>query len=237
MAQVKQIVARFGRKKQPVQYESAEAMLELTISANDDGVLGEISVEQIGLGEKLLGLVKTLVLRELGVVKPGENASASTYVTGLKEELAVTGTAPAPATAETTRRTRGPNKSKDAAVNVPAPPPGGPGENRISPDDLPEETAPSVKTTAKPAAKNDDLPEEPATPAKVVAAATVVPAGLTTADLKTWVVGLLRDKKISKDKVKDISREFGHERMDDVPVTKLAEYKTKVEAAMAETDI
>jgi len=74
--QLRTITARYGRKRQPAQYESAEAVIEFTLSVDEDGQIGKLDTSYQNMGIALLATAKNLVLTELGVIKAGDNASA-----------------------------------------------------------------------------------------------------------------------------------------------------------------
>lgn len=74
--QLRTVTARYGRKRQPAQYESAEAVIEFTLSVDEDGSIGQLDTAYQNIGIALLGTAKSLVLTELGVIKAGDNASA-----------------------------------------------------------------------------------------------------------------------------------------------------------------
>lgn len=228
MAQVKVITARFGRKRQPAQYESAEAMIEFTISAEEDGQMGNISVEQVGMGEALLGIAKDLVLRELGVIKAGETASAAKLAAaaGTKEE--------APAAAPAASGKRGGGKKKDAeapaAPAAPAAPTGrqisdNPDDRKPVDDDIPGEG--ESKPAAATAADNPDLPDETPTPPAGAEATAVT---ITTQELHAFIAGEIKEKRLDHATVKAVSGKFNVARIADLKLDQLGPYKAALDA-------
>jgi hypothetical protein len=232
MSQVKTIVARFGRKRQPAQYESAEAMLEFTLQAAEDGSLTDISIDHVGIGERLLGVAKNLVLRELGVIAPGQDASAATAAgEGSAETAKPKATRAKKADAKEPAATTGapdPN-ARQISTNP---------ENRVGPSDFPGETATAQAPKANGAAS--DFPGETATAAKPAATPAATPASVpaagtpTAEELTAYVSQLVREKKIDSPTVKAVSRAFGAEKIAQIDPSKLAEYKKQVDAKVAE---
>lgn len=220
--QLKTVTARFGRKRQAVQFEPAEAMLEVTMSVNEDGSVGEISIQHIGVGEKLLGAVKNIVLRELGIIAPGVSASASDV------KLIVDGEATATAEATKGKPGRKPKADAAPAAAAPAEPKATTGqistnpENRVGPED--EEIG-----GAEVIVGNADIPGEGATPTTVQ---KNVPAGPTAEELTKEASALVKNGDVDSATIKALSREFGSEKISGIPVEKLGAYKVRLDAAV-----
>lgn len=204
---VTNIVVQFERKRQPAQYETSGGFVQFS------GVIEEGSDENhVDVAARLLGDAKTLILTELGLVQPGQSASATTVAAPANSTIAVA----------TEKATKGKGKAKaEPERQISANP-----ENRVGPEDLP---GGAQVTTAAPAV-NVDIPEGPA-----VATPTKAPAvtGPTAKELTAWVGDLVKAGKIDSPTVKAISHSYGAEKIADIDPSKLAEYKTKVEAAVA----
>lgn len=219
--QLKVITARFGRKRQPVQFENAEAVLELSFAVEEDGSIGDISIEHIGMAEKLLGTVKTLVLRELNIVPADGNAS-----------VALAAQAAAPAAEK--KQTRKAAKDKDAEPGsvVEAKPNISTGEPRI---DSAQTALVEVGSGAAPvqatAVSTVDIPAGGA-PVQATVVPPGAPTGPTAEELTKWVGELVKAGKIDSPTVKGISRKFGAEKIALIAVDKLTEYKAEVEEAV-----
>ncbi|SRR6266550_4200882 len=215
MVQVTNVTVFYGRSRQPAKYESAEAKIEFTASLSDG--VGP-NADHIAAAQKLLGEAKTIVLTELNLVAVGESASAVVR--------AATEAAPAQVEAAAPAKPAKPAKVKP----VPAPPPGGPGENRVGPEDNDPTAGPSPTAAAPQSAGSADLPDEPKPNGKAQAPVTVA---LAPAEVQAQVAGLIKEKKIDVATVKKISREFGVERIADIAIAKLVSYKTAIDAAVA----
>lgn len=198
MSQVTNVRVQYDRKRQPAQYESAGASVEFFATVGD----GE---DHKTVATKLIGDAKTVVLTELGIVKPGDDASAAAQVAK---------------TAETTTGKATKAKAAKAPPND---------EPRVGSEDDPTDHGQPAKANgaAKPAA-NSDIPEDPPA-AKVAAAAPKLTAG----EIQSFVASNIKEKKIDVATVKDISRGFGVERIADLKDAQLADYRAKIDAALA----
>lgn len=129
--QLRQITARYGRKRQPAQYESAEAMIEFTLSVDEDGQIGTLDIAHTNMGAVLLGQAKTLVLTELGVVNAPLPTSAKTLSVGdgnpgqtgaavvVQPEPAAESTPPAPAKARRSKKETPEQQSQSSSDPIP----------------------------------------------------------------------------------------------------------------------
>src|ERR1051326_2256167 len=123
--QLRTITARYGRKRQPAQYESAEAMIEFTLSVDEDGQIGNLDIAHQNIGETLLGQAKTLVLRELGVVKPDESASVANRKTDSSTSSAAAGAPASESSGGRKRAKKGDSAPPDSASTQQTAPPAG----------------------------------------------------------------------------------------------------------------
>jgi len=223
MSQVKQIVARFGRKRQPAQYESAEAVLEFTLQAAEDGSLTDISIDHVGIGERLLGVAKNLVLRELGVIAPGADASAATVTTGETKPKKATKGKDAGAAAAASATANQPAEQRQISSGSP---------DRVDPAQA--TAVVEVGSTATPqqtATSNVDIPGTPA-PTQAVTLPAGAPTGPTAEELTKWVGELVKGGKLDSPTVKAISRKFGAEKIAFIPADKLTAYKAEIDEAV-----
>lgn len=197
MGQVTNVRVQYDRKRQPAQYESAGASVEFFATVGE----GE---DHKAVAATLIGEAKTIVLTELGVVKPGEDASAAAQT----------------AKAETAKPTK-------AAAKKAAPPQDTP---RVGSEDDPTDHGQPAKANGAAAPKGSvDIPEDP--PAKTVAAAAA--PGLTAGEIQSFVAGNIKEKKIDVKTVKEISRKFGVERIADLKEGQLVAYKGDIDTALA----
>lgn len=218
MTQVTNVTVQFERKRQPAQYETSGAVISFSATVGDQE-------DHVAVATKLLGDAKTIVLQELGLVAVGTSASAS-VIAGNNAAKADTGEAAATGGKKSTKKTKdAPAAAEQRQIST--------GEERVGPNanDIPGEGEPAPKSTAKPSTGSADIPDDPA-PAKPNGKAKDAPA-LSAADIQARVAGLVKEKKLDVPTVKGISREFGHERIADIPVDKLPEYVKKIDDAVA----
>ena len=224
---VTNILVRFERKRQPQQYESSGAVVELT------GIIEEGSNENhIDVASKLLGDAKTLVLTELGLVAAGQSASA--HVIAAANAAPATPGTPAVADKEAEKAAAKIAKAaaKAAEKANKAPPPGGPGEDRIGPEDVDAlgGGAP-VATGASVVNSNIDMGESVQQAKPVVA--NGVGGQLVATEILAYVGSLVKEGKLKAPDVKALTQKFGKERITELDAAKLPEYKKALDALIA----
>ena len=222
---VTNILVRFERKRQPQQYESSGAVVELT------GIIEEGSNENhIDVASKLLGDAKTLVLTELGLVAAGQSASAH-VIAAAKDTPATPGT---PAVADKEAEKAAAKIAKAAAkAAAKAPPPGGPGENRIGPEDVDSLGGGTPVTGTQTGAVNSNIDMgEPVQQAKPIVA-NGVGGQLVATEILAYVGSLVKEGKLKAPDVKALTQKFGKERITELDAAKLPEYKKALDALIA----
>lgn len=242
--QVVTISVTRARKVQPEQYGSADA--SITVAANlEEGEAWQDAART------LLNDTRAIVYENLGLklptrateaVKTTEAASSETVSPAAKGAATTKPAETAAPKGEDTKRKPGRPSTKkgiapEAAVDVPADPEpnirANP-EDRVNPDDdVPDVGA---GTESKPAAAAntaaDDVPDD-ATP-MTGGTADVDPIGeYTTADLQNLLTNLVKNKKVTAQRVREIVASYGVARTSDLPADKVLEVKTKIEAEAA----
>lgn len=233
------ITVGYDRKRQPAQFESAGSSVHFTLSEDDAPGAGALlfdakgETDYVSVARMMLGSAKTLVLQELGVVPVGQSASAHERPKTEEGNGNGTGTgtaAPAQTAAEKKKAAAEAKKKADAEAAAKNPP------ATQSGSDIPGE--PGEKTSGKPpvhistASVNDDIPGEDTTKPQEVAKPTG--NALTHAELLAYISGKIAEKKLDSASVKALTATYKAPRIADIPVEKLPEYKTKLDAKIAE---
>jgi len=225
---VTNILVRFERKRQPQQYESSGAVVELT------GIIEEGSNENhIDVASKLLGDAKTLVLTELGLVAAGQSASA--HVIAAANAAPATPGTPAVADKEAEKAAAKIAKAaaKAAEKAAKAPPPGGPGENRIGPEDVDSLGGGTTVTGAQTQAVNSNIDMGESAPVTKPAANGAGGPQLVATEILAYVGSLVKEGKLKAPEVKALTQKFGKERITELDAAKLPEYKKALDALIA----
>lgn len=252
--QLRQIVARYGRKRQPAQYENAEAMIEFTLSVDEDGKIGKLDIEHENMGAILLGQAKNLVLRELGVIKHDESASVLDVASAGKASAALvppagdgkTETAPAKRTRKAVGETAPAADAKPAAaehVEPSLPSSSGVGDIPVGDGKPAAETSLGRSLPAsqqQPAAAVGDIPigDANATAPQPASLQQVQAAGeeLTAAAVQKFITACLVGKKFLPNVVLGILKnDYKVDRVYDInPPEKLAEFYAKIKKLAGE---
>lgn len=247
---LKTVTVRYGRKRQPVQYESSEAMIEFTLSVDDDGEVGELGILHLNMSQVLLGQAKTLVLTEIGLVKAGDNASAHAIAAAAPKpaEIAPVVLAPAqaaetvakkPTAAEKKAAKEAEEKAKPAAaVTVEAkvvPDPTDPFADESKPTSSLGRPLPVAKAAPEPG----DIPveETPVIPAATMQQTAATADALNAAGVQKYITQCLVKKKFLPQAILGVLKsEYKCDRVHDIPADKLPILYAKVREMAGETE-
>lgn len=208
---VTSIRAGYERKRRPADFESAGATLEF--SAQRDVTLGD-GEDHVEAAKKLLAEAKTIVLTEIGIIKPGTTASASP--------------APQPAPAPKAEIPAAPKEPKEP--KAPKAPKPAAAANAEIPDSAP--AAPKAETPAAP--KNDDIPGDDGK----AAPAGPKPGNITPVELQGFITENIKAKNLTPVFVRDLmdSDKYGKvSRLGEMDQPKLNAFKAELDAKIAET--
>lgn len=236
----------YTREKQPKDYEKAAPAIELS-AAIDDGE------DHLSAAHLLMQDATQVVYAALGMDIP-EQVLAKLQAGQTPEGVEVEASIPAGAVATAggtvvqlppgKRKPGRPPKNKTPETAAAAPtqtnavasdaPPISDFPRKDVPD-VPDETQVTTKTTASqaaPAAATADVPSEAAVQAATPATPAVTTAGMTAADLQSYITKMVQTKKITVQSVKDILAKNNAARTSEIPVEKLADVKKQIDDAI-----
>jgi hypothetical protein len=212
--QVYEIEVTFMRKRQPKEYENAQAQVTLKASLED----GESCDAAIG---ELMASASNHVYSQLGLNVAQGTQSATTKTTD--------GQSSSKGKSSSASKGKSSSKKTEPAPSDDLPDDGGetaPAASTSANDDVPGDEPPAEAPKEQPKQEKpaDDVPAE--APKKQAESSS----GPTHGEVQSLISKMVKDKVCSVQDCKGILKEYGVDRTQDLPADKLSEVKDRIEA-------